>query len=251
MTIDTPKLSRIPDLRRLWQQAFGDTEEFLDGFFSMAFAPERCRCITVGKQLVAALYWFDCSWEGRKAAYVYAVATDREFQGKGYCRTLLENTHNALKQQGYACAVLVPGEEGLSRLYEKCGYKPFCPMEEKTLCAGEKAVSLRQVSVTEYAAAQKKLAPKGSVLHRVSSLAFGSGFLKFYAGEDLVFCCAKEEATAHFQEFLGDAKKIPGILAGLEVDTGKVRLPGKKDYAMYCPLEEAESIPQYFAIPFN
>lgn len=251
MTIDMPNLSQIPALRRLWQEAFGDTDAFLDGFFSMAFAPERCRCITEEEQLVAALYWFDCSWESKKAAYVYAVATDRTFQGKGYCRTLLEDTHNVLKKQGYACAVLVPGEDNLSRLYEKCGYKSFCPMEQKRVLAGKTAVSFRQISVTEYAAAQKKLAPKGSVLHRVSTLAFGSGFLKFYAGEDFAFCCAKEDKTAVFQEFLGNAEKIPGILAGLGVDTGTVRLPGKKDYAMFCPLEEAETTPKYFGIPLN
>ena len=251
MTTDMPKLAQIPDLRRLWQQAFGDTEEFLDSFFSMAFARERCRCITVEDRLVAALYWFDCNWEGRKAAYVYAVATDSAYQGKGYCRTLLEDTHSTLKKQGYALALLVPGEEGLFRLYEKCGYKSFCPMEQKMLRAGEKAVPFRQVTVSEYAAAQKKYAPLGSVLHLVSSLAFGSGFLKFYAGEDFAFCCAKEETTADFQEFLGNAEKIPGILAGLGAETGKVRLPGKKDYAMYDSLEKAGSAPKYFGIPFN
>lgn len=251
MTIDMPNLSQIPDLRRLWQQAFGDTDEFLDSFFSMAFAKERCRCITVEGQVVAALYWFDCDWEGKKAAYVYAVATDSAYQGKGYCRTLMEDTHNTLKGDGYALAVLVPGEEGLFRLYEKCGYESFCPMEQKNISAEEKAVPFRQVSATEYAAAQKKHAPQGSVLHHVSSLAFGSAFLKFYVGEDFAFCCAKNNLTAEFQDFLGNAEKLPGILAGLSVETGTVRLPGKKDYAMYCPLENVEGKPTYFGIPFN
>lgn len=251
MTIDMPSLSQIPCLRRLWQQAFGDTEEFLDSFFSMAFAQERCRCITLEGCPIAALYWFDCVWEGKKAAYVYAVATDNACRGKGYCRTLLEDTHTHLKSQGYALAVLVPGEEGLFRLYEKCGYKSFCPMEQKTVSAGEKAVPFRQVSATEYAAAQKKYAPEGSVLHQVSALAFGSAFFKFYVGGDFAFCCTKDDATADFQEFLGCAEKLPGILAGLGVETGKVRLPDKKDYAMYCPLERLEHPPKYLGIPFN
>lgn len=251
MTIDMPDLSQLPELRRLWQQAFGDTDEFLDSFFSMAFARERCRCITVENRVVAALYWFDCTWEGKKAAYLYAVATDSAYQGKGYCRTLMEDTHTHLKNQGYALAVLVPGDKDLFRLYEKCGYESFCPMEQKTVSAGSNAVPFRQVSATEYAAAQKKYAPMGSVLHQVSSLVFGSAFLKFYVGEDLAFCCAKEESAADFQEFLGNAEHLSGILAGLKAETGNVRLPGGKDYAMYCPLKKTERKPTYFGIPFN
>lgn len=251
MTIDMPNLSQIPELRQLWQQAFGDTEEFLDGFFSMVFAKERCRCITVEGHVVAALYWFDCNWEGKKAAYVYAVATDSAYQGNGYCRTLMDDTHSHLKRQGYALAVLVPGNEGLFRLYEKCGYEGFCPMEQKTVSAGEQASPFRQVTATEYAAARKKYAPAGSVLHHVSALVFGSAFLKFYVGEDFAFCCAKEDTTANFQEFLGNKENLSGILAGLKAETGNLRLPGGKDYAMYCPLEKPESKPTYFGIPFN
>lgn len=251
MTIDMPKETQIPALRSLWQQAFGDTEEFLDRFFSMAFAPERSRCVTVEDSLVSALYWFDCNWGEKKVAYVYAVATDEAFQGKGYCRSLLEDTHRQLKQQGYAGGVLVPGEESLFRFYEKSGYKSFCPAEMQTLCAGEPQQKFRQVCATEYAALQKKLAPKNSILHQASSLAFGSDFMKFYAGEGFVFCCSKEENRIQFQEFLGDPETIPGILYGLQAETGTVALPGGKDFAMYCPLDGNDRLPHYFAIAFN
>ena len=30
MTIDRPLPQQIPDLRRLWKEAFGDTDDFLD-----------------------------------------------------------------------------------------------------------------------------------------------------------------------------------------------------------------------------
>ena len=62
MTIDLPAPDQIPQLRVLWQAAFGDTDAFLDIFFHRAFAPERSRCITQDGRVVAALYWFDCSW---------------------------------------------------------------------------------------------------------------------------------------------------------------------------------------------
>jgi hypothetical protein len=32
----------IADLRKLWQQAFGDSDETLDAFFATGFSPDRC-----------------------------------------------------------------------------------------------------------------------------------------------------------------------------------------------------------------
>ena len=36
MTFDYPTPQQLPGLRQLWQQVFGDTDEFLDAFFSTA-----------------------------------------------------------------------------------------------------------------------------------------------------------------------------------------------------------------------
>ena len=36
------KEADIPALRRLWKQAFGDDDQLLDSFFSIAFSPDRC-----------------------------------------------------------------------------------------------------------------------------------------------------------------------------------------------------------------
>jgi hypothetical protein len=57
MRIEYPREDQIPELRKLWKAAFGDTEAFLDQFFGTAFSLDRCRCIGTGEQIVAALYW--------------------------------------------------------------------------------------------------------------------------------------------------------------------------------------------------
>ena len=61
MTIDRPTQMQIPQLRRLWQAAFGDTDAFLDIFFHRAYDARRSRCVTRDGRVVAALYWFDCA----------------------------------------------------------------------------------------------------------------------------------------------------------------------------------------------
>ena len=69
MTIDMPKAEQISGLRQLWKEAFGDSDAFLDSFFAIAFSPERCRCVTEDGRPVAALYWFDCGYQGENLAY--------------------------------------------------------------------------------------------------------------------------------------------------------------------------------------
>ena len=102
MKAEHPKPSRIPQLRQLWQEAFGDPDDFLDRFFHVAFSPERCLCITVEDRVAAAAYWFDCDWEGKRCAYIYAVATGKAFRGRGLCRTLMGDIHRHLAELGYA-----------------------------------------------------------------------------------------------------------------------------------------------------
>ena len=113
----------VSGLRRLWRQAFGDTEESLDLFFARAFSPERCLWSEDEGRITAALYWLECEYRGGKIAYVYAVATDEALRGRGLCRSLMEKLHNVLTSRGYAGSILVPGEPGLVKLYEKLGYR--------------------------------------------------------------------------------------------------------------------------------
>ena len=102
MTIDCPTPDQIPALRRLWQQAFGDTDRFLDGFFQTGFAPERCRCLWEADNLAAALYWFDTEYGVNRFAYLCAVATDSAYRGQGFCHRLMADTHAHLARLGYA-----------------------------------------------------------------------------------------------------------------------------------------------------
>ena len=112
-----PNEHLIPGLRELWKKAFGDTDEFLDLFFSTAYTPDRCRCIPEGNTVQSVLYWFDCELAGQKMAYIYAVATDPACRGRGLCRTLMEDVMDVLRSRGYAAALLLPQEEWLIRMY--------------------------------------------------------------------------------------------------------------------------------------
>jgi len=250
MTIDRPQESHLQGLQALWKEAFGDSDAFVNGFFSTGFAPQRCRVLDWNGQCAAALYWFDCRWEGKKIAYLYAVATQKRFQGQGFCRRLMEDTHAHLQALGYCGAALVPGSRALFSLYEKLGYTAFCPMEHQQITAAEAPIPLKAVSPAQYSLFRKALLPAGGI--EQTGMEYLATFTRLYSGDGCLFSVAQEGNTAVFQEFLGDPHVLPRILRTLGAEQGKVWLPGGTNpFAMYRSFEESDLIPTYLGLSFS
>ena len=252
MIIDAPRKEAIPRLRELWQQAFGDTDAFLDGFFNTGFSPDRCRCLQADGVLAAALYWFDCDFRGKKLAYIYAVATDAAFRGRGLCRALMEDTHEHLRRLGYRGAVLVPGDRELFSLYGKLGYRSFCPMTQLRVLGEQGNMPLETLTPEAYETLRRQRLPAGGILQEGATLAFLETFTGFYAWGDGCFCAAREGSTVYFQEYLADPALLPVAVAALGGNEGVALLPGDgPDRGMYLPLAEREAIPQYLGLALN
>ena len=250
MTIDMPRPGQIAGLRELWKEAFGDSDAFLDGFFATGFSPTRCRVLDWNGRCAAALYWFDCSIEGKKLAYIYAVATLEDFRGKGFCRQLMEKTHRDLQASGYAGCVLVPGSRALFGLYEKLGYTAFCPMQTENVAAAGAPLPLKAVSPDQYSRLRVALLPERGV--EQTGMEYLATFTRLYTAENCLFSVAQEGCTAYFQEFLGDTAQLPRILSTLGAEEGSFRLYGTgAPWAMYYSLEETVDIPGYFGLCFS
>lgn len=251
MKIDYPAENQIPRLRKLWQEAFGDEDEFLDQFYSVAFAPDRCRCVTLEGKTVAALYWFDCSLNGKPVAYIYAIATAEAYRGKGFCRALMENTHSHLAYLGYAGAVLVPATEALFKMYEALGYRTCCMITEFPCAAAEEPVPLRAIDADEFCVLRRKYLPAGSVLQEGVGLSFLKTMAKFYAGDDFLLTVADTDGAFFAPELLGNVHAAPSILTAFGKKEGIFRTPGgDKPYAMYKTLKDME-MPRYFGFAFD
>ena len=251
MTIDAPQDIQIPALRGLWKQAFGDSDAFLDSFFATGYAPERCRILALTDRLVAALYWFDCEWEGHRLAYLYAVATDEAFQGRGLCRALMADTHRHLNALGYKGAVLVPGSESLFRLYEKLGYRTCSTVREFTCPAAAEPIALRKLSRDEYAALRRQLLPAGGIVQEKETLIFLQTYADFYAGENLLLAASRDGDTLVVSELLGDSRAAGCVVKALDCATGRFRTPGEgKPFAMFRPLSGCPT-PSYFGLALD
>ncbi len=244
MIIERPQSTE--PLRKLWKQAFGDTDAFLDSFFTFGFSSGRCRQITVDGRLAAALYWFDCSFREKKIAYLYGVATHRDFQGRGLCRILMEDTHRHLKELGYAGVILVPAKESLFRLYEKLGYRTCCSVNEFT-CKADGAASLKFIEMDDYFHRRKSYLPAGSVEPQNAMLNFINEQYFFYASDRFILCATAEGDTLLVKEFFGDRSAAPGIVAIMGKKQGHFRTIGEqKPFGMYYPLDHSLERPTYF-----
>lgn len=252
MTIDHPKVAQIPQLRRLWQLAFGDSAALLDDFFRTGFSYDRCRCITMGADMATMLYWFEGAYSEGKIAYLYAVATDRAYQHRGLCRTLMTDTHRLLKEAGFSAAVLVPGSRELFSFYEKMGYRPFGGIRKFSCLAAFKKIPLRQIEKEEFIRLRKEYLPAGGVLQEDEAVDFLRTQAEFYAGEDFLLTAVKSGDRLYAPELLGNTKAAPYILRSLGFQTGQFRTPGKHPFAMFLPLSDpALPPPAYFGLALD
>ncbi len=253
MIISTPLLSQIPALRSLWKDSFGDTDSYLDTFFQTAFHPDRCRVVTDDNQVVAALYWFSCTYHEQPIAYIYAVATDKQYQGRGICHKLMEDTHTHLRALGYQGTVLVPGNEGLFRFYESMGYIASGTLHTFTCSAGEQALPLTRIDCATYADLRRQFLPNDSVLQEQENLDFLQTQAEFFKGNGFLLTARKEGTTLYGLELLGDTSSAPGIVAAFDCAQGTFRTPGtNQSFSMtYSFYSNTPIHPTYFAFAFD
>ena len=245
-----PSPDQTGQLRSLWKETFGDSDDFLDCFFRIAYAPQRCRCISAEGTVKAALYWLDTDCGGQKFAYIYAVATAADSRGKGFCRALMEDAAAILKENGYQGAILVPQDEGLRGMYSRMGYLPATTIGE-FYCTGSTPVPLAEITPAAYAALRRRFLPDRSVEIQGTTLAFLGELARFYAGENFVAAVSRETEKLHILEYLGDFQAVSGLVAALGFRQATVRTIGNTAFAMYRPLTPVCPKPDYFPFAFD
>lgn len=265
-----PKEIDIPRMRQIWKEAFWDEDGFLDPFFTVGFSPDRCLCAFSVDEPVAAIYWFDAAFRGKKVAYLYALATAEHYRGRGIARQLLDETHEYLRQKDYQATLLVPGNRKLAQWYQRLGYEYCCEMVDFPCKTPGEPVAIRPVSPAEYGVLRKTYLPEGSVEQDAVTLEFLATQAMLYAGEN--FLMAGYLNFYDFltvTEFLGDISAVPGILGALNQPGALFRSPvsviagqnstfvpqwveRSQQLPMFRPLTDpALAPPAYFAFPFS
>ena len=253
MNIDFPKSRHIPALRELWKEAFGDSDAFLDAFFATGYQANHCRCLFQKDHPLAVVYWFDCEYQKRPLAYLYAIATVEKYRGQGLCGDLLADTHRYLKNTSYVGTLLVPGSPTLFSFYEKLGYQQGSSIHCFCCEATKETVSLQEISAKEYAGLRPFLLPHGSVIQKQANLDFLQTQARFFKGDDFLLTASLSTDTFAGIELLGNAAIGPQILATLGYPMGTFRTPGNTvPFTMYYSLDDnILPPPNYFGVAFD
>lgn len=252
MSFEQPSAHHIPQLIKLWKEVFGEYDGFWELFLDTAFQSDHCRCVTENGQVVAGLYWFDCSCGTDQIAYIYAVVTDPAHRGKGLCRKLIADVHTLLAEQGYDSVMLVPADEGLREMYRKMGYEDCTTISEITCTAADVPAKIHSVSPEEYATLRRSMLPETGVLQEGNNLTFLAAQTQLFAGADFLLAAWLEGDTLHGTELLGNTNAAPGILRALGCEMGIFQTPGaSQPFSMIHKLHPAAVVPTYFGFSFD
>lgn len=235
MIIRKPTQADLPGLCALWQEAFGDSREEVESFYETAFSYDRA-LLAEAQNPVGGIYWIDAQIGGQKVAYLYAFAVDKECRGRGMGKALLEETMKTLKGEGYAAAVLVPGEASLQTYYEKMGFSVFGKTRSAT--AEAPGIPVKKVSAETYMAKRQTLNPP--LQWPKSALVYLEQLSELYAGEDWVLAVGREGV----QEYVGPWEHLPHILFTLQPTAGAT--PAVAMVCCFAPVDLPEVFGPFF-----
>lgn len=116
-----------PLVRRMWKTCFGDTEEFMDIYFSRKYRAENTLVYLVDNIPVASLQMlpYEITFYGETIpfAYLAGLCTLPAYRKKGYMEQLIGEAHRIIAARQIPLAILIPAEKWLYGFYEKYGYQ--------------------------------------------------------------------------------------------------------------------------------
>ncbi len=113
--------------KALWHNTFGDSEEYIEKFFSFYFKKGNFFHIEENGKLLSMLFAthhrLKINEEILPIAYIGSICTLKEERGKGLATQLIKKAEEDLKNLGKKGFILIAAHEGLVPFYEKMGYQ--------------------------------------------------------------------------------------------------------------------------------
>lgn len=111
------------ECRELWQNVFGDGREFVDLFLSEVYKPENTLVRHAGGRVAAMLHIVCLTTGYGPTGYLYAIATDPAYRGRGFASELIAEAVATLRKRGYRAAMLIPSSPSLKDFYARFGFE--------------------------------------------------------------------------------------------------------------------------------
>lgn len=113
-------------LYEIWRERFHDNTETIDSFFRLSFQRSFPLAVFENNIPVSVLYALPekimCNGIEFKALYIYAAATKKDSEHRGYMTKLLKYAEKTGKANGFNYLFLVPASKVLENYYKKRGF---------------------------------------------------------------------------------------------------------------------------------
>ncbi len=208
IAICTPGKGDIQDICRIWHSCFGDPEELIEELLSIPGFLESMTAAYADGVLRSFVCCFDrLHLGGVNCAYIYALATEREFRGKSLASKVMKTALENAFAKGAELVCLRPSDPGLEQWYARsfsmervCRYSQT---ELKPRFGG--GISLRALSAEEYLTARRSCDRLSQELIKAQELLcsyYGGGFLEIVMG-GLSFwaCCELKQDGVFIREW--------------------------------------------------
>ena len=114
----------------------------------------------------------------------------------------------------------------------------------------ENATQITEISADQYAW-QRKIQIPDAMQPEKPLYDYFATYGSFYMADDCLFAVSLQDETAYFQEFSGDTRKLPEVVAALGAKSGIVLTPDNKTpVAMICRFTPG-NLPDYFSFALD
>jgi len=111
----------------MWKECFGDSDEFIDLYFSEKYIHKNTLVYFHRGTAVASLQMlpYTITFYGQPVPFYYlsGLCTLPQYRRMGFMARLIDRSHEVMKERGIPLSVLIPAGDGLYRFYEKFGYE--------------------------------------------------------------------------------------------------------------------------------
>ncbi len=113
---------REAECRALWMEVFGDSREEVDRFLIDVHRDENLLTHSEQGRVVSMLNIVELQTDYGPTAYLYAIATEAEWRGRGLASALISQAIAIARERGYGAVMLIPADEKLVEYYKRFGF---------------------------------------------------------------------------------------------------------------------------------
>lgn len=183
----------VEQMKQIWRECFDAEDAYLELYFSVRYRPEETLVYCEDGRVLGMLTILPCTcrapWNGQlrryRGAYLFAVATLPQAQGKGISTKQLSFADQYLQSTGVEVSMLAPAEPSLYRFYEQRGYETWFFQRKGCLAPvgqGESSLRLHPLSAHDYASHYSRLLPEDAMVWDEDAFTFAEGESKLYHG---------------------------------------------------------------------